>query len=316
MNSVVIKSESHDPYVNVAVEEYLTGNMSGRVLFIWQNAHTIVIGKNQDAYAECAVESFVTSGGKIARRLSGGGAVYHDLGNLNFSYIGDLGKDGAALHENAGEYIKEISEMISDAIRSFGLNPEVGGRNDITIDGKKSMGAACYFRSGRYCVHGSILITTDIEMMVDYLTVSDEKLKSKAVKSVRSRVVNLSELSADITVASMTRRLEDLIPCSAVDAAWDQLTEKPEIKERAKHFASEEWIYGTEIRGIGYDKCYGKRFPWGGIEVRQMKSGTIKVYSDALDYDLILELERRLNATLPIDVSDIEEAIEQLIANR
>ncbi len=315
MNSLV-KSESHDPYVNVAVEEYLTGNMGGRVLFIWQNAHTIVIGKNQDAYAECSVDSFVTSGGKIARRLSGGGAVYHDLGNLNFSYIGDVGKDGAEIHENTGEYIKEISQMIAETIKSFGLKPEVGGRNDITIDGKKCMGAACYFKNGRYCVHGSILINTDIEKMVDYLTVSDEKLKSKAVKSVRSRVVNLSELCVDITVASMTRGLEGLVSCSDYDLTWNQLTQKPQMKQRAMHFANEDWIYGTGIRGIGYDKCYAKRFPWGGIEVRRMSSGAIKVYSDTLDYNLVVEMEERLNSLHPCDISDIEAAVEQISANR
>ena len=172
-----IVTDCTDPYINLATEEYLTFNAKEQeiILFLWQNAHTVVIGRNQNPWKECRVEAIKKDDCRLARRISGGGAVYHDLGNLNFTFIAREG-----LYD-----IAKQTDVILKACRLLGIDAEKNGRNDLTIDGMKFSGHA-YFQSGSYCYHhGTIMMDVRTEDMAKYLNVSKAKLKSKGVDSVQ-----------------------------------------------------------------------------------------------------------------------------------
>lgn len=283
-------ADSTDPYRNLAVEEHLLGQVRPGecILYLWQNANTIVIGRNQNAYQECKTGKLLGDGGHLARRLSGGGCVYHDLGNLNFTFL---------LWEGDYDVPRQLS-VIGKALQDFGLAAEYTGRNDLCIAGRKFSGNAFYKHRGRCYHHGTILIHADMAKMGEYLHASAEKLRANSVASVRSRVVNLSELNPAIDVPSIkgalarafgavygTQPIE--IPAQALDeTAIATLQEK---------YASPEWIYGAHMRA---DYRFGARFPWGGIEFNlAIRGDTIvgaQVFSDSMDADLALTLARRL----------------------
>lgn len=274
-------SESLSPYENLAIEKFLTAHVeSGEViLFLWRNADTIVVGRNQNVWQECKVSEFLESGGTIARRPSGGGAVYHDAGNLNFSFI-----------YTDGEWSTEDGlDVIARACRPFGIEAGVSGRNDILVDGSKFSGNAFYSVGKGRCHHGCILISADMSRLSQFLTVSKAKLESKGVRSVRSRVVNLGSLSESISVESLAESLAR----SFADGV-SMLTAEPceEIKKEAEFFASDEWLYG---RKIDFTHSFGERFAFGEINLCFKVSGGIvdecKVYSDSMDESLAPTIE-------------------------
>ena len=226
-----ICSENTCPYYNLALERSLFDFVDEDtvILYLWQNSHTIVIGKNQNAFAECKVDEFIGVGGTLARRPSGGGAVYHDLGNLNFSIIC---KESIAKEHTYQRIVKE-------ALSYFGIVSEFNGRNDLTVDDKKFSGNAFYVKDDVLCQHGTILINSDFKELSKYLTPDISKLERNHVKSVESRVVNLSEISDKITVESMKEAM-----IKAVNAV--RLEEEPtesKVEEYKKIFENDEWIF-------------------------------------------------------------------------
>lgn len=225
-----ICSENTSPYYNLALERSLFDFVDEDtvILYLWQNSHTIVIGKNQNAYAECKVDEFINDGGALARRPSGGGAVYHDLGNLNFSIIC---KDSIAKEHTYQRIVKE-------ALGYFGIVSEFNGRNDLTVDGKKFSGNAFYVKDDVLCQHGTILINSDFKELSKYLTPDISKLERNHVKSVESRVVNLSEISDKITVESMK---EAMIKTTNAVRLEEEPTES-KVEEYKKIFENDEWI--------------------------------------------------------------------------
>ncbi|MBO4292372.1 MAG: lipoate--protein ligase, partial [Lachnospiraceae bacterium] len=188
----VLLSDSTDPVWNLAVEEYLMTHTEPNeiVLYLWQNDHTVVLGRNQDLSAEVREKEFRNEGGTIVRRLSGGGAVYHDLGNLNYTFIAQRG------NYDVGRQLGVILAAVGKA----GIEAEKTGRNDVTAGGLKFSGNAFYQSGKDCCHHGTLLVSTDLDKMNRYLSPSAEKLKARGVESVRSRVVNLTELSPNLTV--------------------------------------------------------------------------------------------------------------------
>lgn len=231
-----ICSENTSPYYNLALERSLFDFVDEDtvILYLWQNSHTIVIGKNQNAYAECKVDEFIKDGGTLARRPSGGGAVYHDLGNLNFSIIC---KESIAKEHTYQRIVKET-------LRIFGIVSEFNGRNDLTVDDKKFSGNAFYVKDDVLCQHGTILINSDFKELSKYLTPDISKLERNHVKSVESRVVNLSEISDKITVESMK---EAMIKATNAVRIGEVPTES-KVEEYKKIFENDEWILeGKEL---------------------------------------------------------------------
>ncbi len=233
-----LESPEHDPYRNLAVEKLLLDWCdAGPTLYLWQNEQTVVIGRNQDAQLECRTDLLESEGGHLARRLSGGGAVYHDLGNLNFSFL-------AA--ERDYDVPRQL-DVVCRAVESFGLRAVFSGRNDLEIGGRKFSGNAFYERGGRHCHHGTVLVDVDRSAMARYLTVPEDKLASKGVASVQARIVNLRELSPDVTVERMKTALLDAFAfvyggwCRQLDIS---VLDKDVLETAAARFCDPAWIYG------------------------------------------------------------------------
>ena len=284
-------SDSLDPYLNMAAEKYLTLNVGADecLLYLWRNRRTVVIGRNQNCWGECRVSVLEADGGSLARRLSGGGAVYHDEGNLNFTF--------ATAAENYD--VARQCSVIAEAVSSFGLRAQVSGRNDILVDGAKFSGNAFWKFGQNHYHHGTILIKTDTEAMSRYLSVDPDKLRAKGVASVRSRVVNLSELSEDINVASMAAALKVAFgQVYGAEVVEGKLPSAELLEPIRAEFASEEWKYN---RTPSFSHLIKGRFPWGGVEleleVREGRVAQSHVYSDALDGEFMATLGGRFCGT-------------------
>ena len=282
----VIRTDNTNPYINLAAEEYLTMNAAEgeMTLFLWQNAHTVVIGRNQNPWRECDVEAIKRDGIYLARRISGGGAVYHDMGNLNFTFIA---RDG--LYDTARQ-----TEVILQACRLLGIDASKTGRNDLTVDGRKFSGHAYYSSQPYNYHHGTIMMDVKADDLTKYLNVPESKLKSKGVASVRSRVTNLRDhldgelASADTAV--LIRAMQDAMIRAAEkeygsEAVYEELPEVPE--ELLVKYASEEWRLGTRIP---FEKELIHRFGWGEAEVQLSMKGEYirdcRIYSDSLETEM------------------------------
>ncbi len=274
------------PYNNLAVEEHLLLNCRKNqcILYLWQNKHTIVIGRNQNAWKECLVSKLEEDKGHLVRRLSGGGAVYHDLGNLNFTFL--VTKENYNLDKQLDVIIKGIGK--------FGIKAEKSGRNDILIDNRKFSGNA-YYETGEQCYHhGTIMVNVNISELSKYLTVSKQKLQSKGVDSVKSRVANLTEFNSEITVESLKKNLlsafEEVYELKAETIRVDDL-DTDDINRRREHFESWDFKFGKKIN-FKYE--ISNRFSWGEILLQiKVDSGVIDdigVFSDSLKTDFILKL--------------------------
>ena len=225
-----VTARGTDPYRNLAEEKCLAGRAApGRcVLYLWRNDRTIVIGRNQDPFLECRAEEFLRSGGRIARRFSGGGAVYQDSGNLNCSVLFDAREDGEAV----------FRRILPAALEAAGISAQFNGRNDLLCAGRKISGFASWSSRGKSCIHCTLLVRADLREMAYYLTPDRAKLERNRVLSVASRVMNLSELREDLTVEGMAAAL-----LSAAGAAeCPELPEEKEISVLAERLKSKEWI--------------------------------------------------------------------------
>jgi lipoate-protein ligase A len=286
----LIKTDNTNPYHNIALEKVLLEHApkNSMTLYLWQNDRTVVIGSNQCAWRECNVPLLREDGGYLARRLSGGGAVYHDLGNLNFTY----------LYDKFMEDIHKQTSVIAQAVSSFGLDAQQSGRNDITVDGRKFSGNAYYTQGGRAYHHGTLLIKTDPEPLSKYLTTDEQKYRSKGVTSVRSRVVNLQDLSEEITVKSLSERLikafEEAYGAGAVWLTEEDLP-KGEIEKAQDTLSQWSWVYG---RPISFTWANEKRFPFGLLRLElDIHAGIIQdyaLYSDAMQIELFPQLKESL----------------------
>lgn len=306
LRPLYIHAEGSEAYANQALEKYLLEVVQPGelILYLWQNRNTVVIGKNQNAWQECKLAELEADGGFLARRISGGGAVYHDLGNLNFTFL------CRAEHYDVARNL----QIIVRALQSLGIQAEISGRNDVTVDGRKVSGNAFY--EGRACFHhGTLLIGVDKERMSRYLQASARKLASKGVASVRSRVANLQEFCPGLTPermrealilaleAELGQRPERLLPGALDQARLQQLTAE---------FADADWRLG---RPIPCDITLSERFSWGEVELRLQAKGKqisrVQLFTDALHSDLSELLEAAL-AGLPLSSRALALALRQL----
>ncbi len=271
-----IESFSTDPQFNLALEEYLFFHKTEEIFLLWQNRSSIIIGKNQNAMAEIDYAYVTEHDIPVVRRLTGGGAVYHDLGNLNFTYI--VNRDGF------GDYVG-FTKTLRDFLASLGLFAEVSGRNDVLVEGKKISGNAQYSHNGRLLHHGTILIGADMSHLGKALRPDEAKILSKGVRSVQSRVMNLQ-----------TRLGIDAVTFRRLFREYILKTEKPAVYTLSKEDiaaaeALKETKYSTFSWNFGYSPKYAfhkkQRFPGGGVEVYlDIRDGIIydaKIYGDFLD---------------------------------
>lgn len=283
-----LESPWQDPYRNLAAESALLSHCAAdeAILFLWQNDRTVVIGRNQNAWSECPVCRLAADGVRLARRFSGGGAVYHDLGNLNYTFLS---------HAQNCDVPKQFS-VILQALQANGIEAATSGRNDILADGRKCSGSAFLERSGCCCHHGTLLVNTSLDCLAQYLTVSRQKLQSNGAASVRSRVVNLRELSPQLTVAALAQSLQSAFSrVYGLPVCTGQLPPEAEIAPVAARLCAQDWIYG---RKLSFQDELERRFPWGAVQLQlQITGGCITdaaVYSDSLWPDLMLALPQQL----------------------
>ena len=247
-----------DPSYNLAMEQYVFDCLPrDRMYFmLWQNDNAIIVGKYQNTIAEINEEAVRERGIRVVRRLSGGGAVYHDMGNLNFTFITDVGESNAL-------DLKLFCEPVVRTLATLGVKAEVNGRNDITIDGKKFSGNSQYIRQGRVMHHGTIMFDSDLSVVSEALRVDPTKIQTKGIRSVRSRVTNVAEhLPEKVTLPEFRRiLLENILkenPGEAYPLTQDDLAAVEKL--RAERYATWDWNYGfspvcTMLRRRRVDGC-------------------------------------------------------------
>ena len=279
-----------DPYTNLAIEKQLMDTTAPGecTLYLWQNESTVVIGRNQNPWVECRTSLLEDEGGRLARRLSGGGAVFHDLGNLNFTFL---------VNREDYDVDRQLS-VIQAACAMAGIIAVKSGRNDLLADGRKFSGNAFYHNGSHAYHHGTLLIDVDTDKLQRYLSPSKAKLEAKGVSSVRSRVVNLNTLSPGLTCQTMkTYMAAAFQDVYGLPAETVLLTEADYsvIETLRTEYCSWEYLYGTPLPFTF--ECQS-RFPWGSIQLQlQAKNGVItgaQVYSDAMDWQLPSTVEHAL----------------------
>ena len=270
-----------DPWQNQGLEKYWLETVGPEeiILYLWQNSNTVVIGKNQNAWRECKVAELERDGGKLARRISGGGAVYHDLGNLNFTFLCHARHYSVARNQ----------QVLLAALLRLGVEARITGRNDLTVEERKVSGNAFY--EGRTCFHhGTLLIGVDKEKMARYLQPSAKKLAGKGVDSVRSRVANLAEFLPGLTPERLGETLVEALGAAYGETPRALPLPDPETGRWAAltgEFADPDWRLG---RAIPCDLVLEERFPWGEVELRlaadRGRVAQAQLFTDALHDDL------------------------------
>ena len=284
MISKLYVTESRSFYApeNLAEEAMLTSAVrpGELILYLWQNEKTVVIGKNQNAWKECRLEALRGDGGTLVRRQSGGGAVFHDLGNLNVSFC----------VSRAEEDIPRQTQVILRALRSLGIQAERSGRNDLEADGRKFSGHAVFRQGAASCHHATLMLQVDREALEKYLHVSPLKLRSRGVESVRARVVNLKDRYPGLTIPALCAALkqglseEYGLPAEAFPASRLTDADRERMREMQSRFESWEWTFG---RRVPFDLEEQVRFSWGEVDLQlHIEGGRIldcRCYTDAMD---------------------------------
>jgi len=302
MQTAFYLSRSTDPRHNLAVEEFLLTHCDRPTLYLWQNDNCVVIGRHQNPWTECNLSVLEAGGGTLVRRLSGGGAVYHDLGNLNFTFLMPT-----VLYDQTRQ-----NTVLLRAVQSVGIAAAFTGRNDLVADGRKFSGHAFCQRQHASYHHGTLMVSSNLERMTDVLNPDAEKLRSKGVASVRSRVVNLRELAPDLTIESLSNAVLSAFcaeygPADAFDTADLPCDEIAVLTEK---YASWDWRFGSAPR---FEAELKKRFPWGSVslylDLRDAHVADVQVFSDAMDPAFPEVLSTSLRG-LPYDARILSDAAQ------
>ena len=284
MNNRVVMGDSTNAWHNLAVEELLFDGLGPEdcVFYLWQNRNTVVIGRHQNAWKECRIRLLEAEGGCLARRSSGGGAVFHDLGNLNFTFL--LPRERYDVRRQLG--------VIRRAVAEFGIRAEFTGRNDLVVSdsGAKFSGNAFRFSRTVGMHHGTIMVAVDMDRLGRYLAPDLGKLKAKGIESVRARVCNLAELCPGMTIPALAEALK-----RAFVAEYGPAEPLSVADLDARKLAELEAKYGSWDFRLGkalpFDATLSHRFEWGGVTLElSLKNGAItgaKVFSDAMDEEMI-----------------------------
>ncbi|AEX52676.1 lipoate--protein ligase A [Rahnella aquatilis] len=310
----LLLSDSYDPWFNLAVEDCIFREMTTqRVLFLWRNAETVVIGQAQNPWKECNTRRMEEDGIRLARRSSGGGAVFHDLGNTCFTFM--AGKP---------EYDKSVSTgIILNALKSLGIDASASGRNDLVVqtpEGERKISGSAYRETAdRGFHHGTLLLNADLSRLANYLNPDVKKLQAKGITSVRSRVANLNEFVPDISHEQI---------CEAVTEAffdWYGAQAEPEIispdvfpdipgfPERFAKQSSWEWNFG---KAPAFSHLLNERFVWGGVDIHfDVEKGNIsraQIFTDSLNPAPLLALAGKLAGTR-YHAQDVGQTCQRII---
>lgn len=305
MNSLIVSREI-DPCYNLALEEELlkTVKKGDIILYLWQNHKTVVIGRNQNPFLECDLDKMKQDGIKLVRRISGGGTVYHDMGNLNFTFVSNI----------EDRNMEKQLKVIKGAVEKFGIKADFSGRNDLLCEGKKFSGHAFYEEDGNCFHHGTLMVDVDMQILGDILKPSKLKLEAKGISSVKSRVVNLKALCAGISIEKLLGALAESFELEygtfgeLVEYSLENFTPLEISRHR-----DEKWVYGESPN---YDAVLEKRTEAGNFQMlMEVEDGVVKkarVYSDSLkslDYNY---LEKKL---IGIYFHEASSFLESLIGN-
>jgi lipoate-protein ligase A len=308
-------SDTFDPWFNLATEDWIFQEMNPdtNILFLWRNSETVVIGRFQNPWTECNTQKMDDDSIKLARRQSGGGAVFHDLGNTNFTFLNSK--------EN---YDKEVNnKIITNAVNSFNLNSYASGRNDLLVDvdneAKKFSGSAFKEKKDRSFHHGTLLIDADLSRLANYLNPDKKKLESKGIKSVRARVANLATINKEITHESLCEKIIAEFfkhygsKCEIEILDNESLKKEPKLLKYYDQLKDWKWRFGETPK---FNHQMETRFEWGGMEVHiDSHKGIItdsKIYSDSLHPEMIESITSNLIGK-SYDKKGIDEAM--LIVN-
>lgn len=303
----VFVAEHHDPWFNLATEDWLFRNFeeNHHVLFLWRNKPCIVIGRYQNPWNECDLQAMEHDGVILARRQSGGGAVYHDLGNTNFTFMSPR-----------GEYDKDRNfSIIIKALGRFGVTAVQSGRNDLLVEERKVSGSAFRMATKKAFHHGTLLINADMGKLPGYLTPDKQKLQSKGVRSVASRVANLTEFNSDITHESLSKAIIETFfetygqRCEPEELTLERLSKERSLYETYTKYSDWEWRFGSTPR---FAHPIEKRFPWGKVtmdlEVHDARIKHVQIFSDAISVELIEFLQAHLPG-LSYNPAEIRKAL-------
>lgn len=299
-----LETHSQDPSYNLAFEEYVQAHRrEGNYLILWQNKNAVIIGRNQNAEAEIHRDFVDSHGISVIRRNTGGGAVYHDLGNLNYSFITDAG-------DVSQRSASVFTEPVVAALQQLGLDACASGRNDILVSGCKVSGTAQHLMNGRILHHGTLLFDSDLSVVAGALNPDPTKFQSKSVKSVRSRVGNIrSFLKTDLTLLQFWDFLKTALADSVVPAELtaQELAEVKKLQE--SKYATWQWNYGKSPQ---YATVCRRRFPGGLLEihmtVRQGVITELRIFGDFLALTPVKPLEDAL-----IGCAYREDALEEVL---
>ncbi|AKA70693.1 lipoate--protein ligase [Clostridium scatologenes] len=286
---IFVKNDNTNPYINHAIEEYMLKNFEEDCFMLWRNERCILIGKNQNTLSEINMNYVKEHNLPVVRRMSGGGAIFNDLGNLHFTFI-------ANNSENRFADFSKFTYPIINALKKIGINADLSGRNDLTIDGKKFSGNAQYNYKNKILHHGSILFSAGIRDLTSALKVKNIKFQDKSVKSVESRVTNINEhLKTLMSLEKFKEFLADSIMSEHKEVKIYELTEEDWINVKKisdEKYSTWQWNYGKSPKFNYFNE---KKFLGGivqaNINVEKGLISSIKLYGDFFSESDIIELE-------------------------
>jgi len=306
----ILKSAVTNPWFNLATEDWIfnTLNPDSHTLFLWRNSETVVIGRSQNPWVECKTDKMEADDVFLARRQSGGGAVFHDLGNTNFTFLSP-----------SDAYDQEANfTIIINALKKLGIDATLSGRNDMQVGDRKISGSAFRHAADRSFHHGTLLVNANMQKLGDYLNPHPLKLKAKGIKSVRARVANLVDFNETINHESLSDAIieafceyhEETAQVEQLDEA--SLAKQPTLNAYYQQMADWDWRFGKTPEFTHHIET---RFDWGmmdvHMDVKQAMITEVVIFSDALNIELIDLLKNTLTG-VKYNKHEIKDKLDDL----